>query len=546
MVGLLAASQVTAQGGSPCATGIVQPLLPPVLLPEWQAHVDPTAGDDLLGTVYQWATPNARAFRTIQAALDAVAVRCSVTGPVGVVHLLPGRYGFDAQDPKINGERWPVLLRPHVSLRGADAMRVILDGSALAPNSPQFTVASQLGAAPLTPVLLAATLPGESYERVAVSRVTIWQAQIGLMVDGAGAGNLTLAESLIAFGSVGALLRSPPQGLGGVHRTRFLWCTFGSNTVGLASTGMAPAGQWAAPASQPAIVNSVFKNLLDLEGISCDAVVASAFGGARCNLLFPLPPGVVAPTPLVELSAYSEADLFLGARQPVAPGPYSDWRLTHGTLTSGLPNPLRTGGVTGLPISTPNGTPVTAQFGAHLLGLDSAEGPGTFGPMGPPLGPAGPSHLGYRSGGTFLVGGTIPKTRRFGPSAQGIMYDTMHLITPGGSSTILLFAVASTGSAWNPILGQPTGMAAVPTAPPPSPLPGLLLGGEWFLEPSLTLINLTSFAQQSSASAYENRVSLPLNLPPWITGQVHMLLQAMTLEGNTVVAGDAQAITIGA
>jgi hypothetical protein len=144
-----------------------------------------------------------------------------------------------------------------------------------------------------------------------------------------------------------------------------------------------------------------------------------------------------------------------------------------------------------------------------------------------------------------LVGGTVPKTRRFGPAAQGVLYDNMQLITPGNSAVILLFAVASSGPQWRPFPGCPAGMVTTTSALPPSPLPGLTLGGEWFLDASLGLINLSGAATQSSAGNYENRITIPLSLPPWVTGQIHLLIQPISLDGNLLYAGDAQSITIG-
>jgi hypothetical protein len=88
-------------------------------------------------------------------------------------------------------------------------------------------------------------------------------------------------------------------------------------------------------------------------------------------------------------------------------------------------------------------------------------------------------------------------------------------------------------------------MVTTTSALPPSPLPGLTLGGEWFLDASLGLINLSGAATQSSAGNYENRITIPLSLPPWVTGQIHLLIQPISLDGNLLYAGDAQSITIG-
>lgn len=513
--------------------------------PEWRADVDPAGGHDAAGAVALAPAGPAGRFRRIQTAVDAVAAAVAAGGGTGVVRLLPGRYGFDPADPAINGERWPVLLRPGVSLRGVDALRVILDGAALPPAPSAFPVSSGLGTAPFTPVLLLEAGPGVDFHQVLVSRVSVLDAQVGVLVNGRGDGGVTIAESLFAGCGIGAVVQSRGQPFEGIHRTRFLWCTFGANTIGAAVTATDGAGNPAPPRAAPAIVNCAFKNFIDFEGISCSAILASAFSSVRTNVLQPVLQSHISPVPAVDTESFSTADLFLGARLAPAGQPFSDWRLTHGTLAPSLPNPLRTGGIVAFPASPANGTPVGVQFGSHTVGVESAEGRGTAGPLGPPLGAPGTSHLGYRSGGTLLVGGTAPRTRRFGPAAQGVMYDTIHFVAPGNSSLLLLFGVASSGPAWPSAGGGPAGMLAAPIPMPQSPVPGTILAGEWFLDHSSGLVDMSGLITQSSAGAYEQHIAMPLNLPPWISGQVHMLVQAVAQTGSVFICTDVQAFTIG-
>ena len=514
----------------------------------YQAWVDPDSGDDATGLVSAGHTSTPNAYRTIQAALNAVGAACDAAQGYGLVHLLPGRYGYvTSSAPDANGEIWPVTLHPRVSVRGLDALSVILDGGALAPGAQTYPVSTSLGGAAVTPVFLAEGVAGDDFGTTCVSRVSIVDAQVGLMVTGSEPVNLTLAESLLAWCGVGVLVRSSGSAIEGVHRPRFLWCTMGACLVGLVRTGQDSAGFPSDPRSQPAIVNCLLKNLADLEGVGCSSVLTSAFSASRCNTLYPGPANEPAPTPVVELGSMNDDDLFVGARYVQGSDHYTDWRLTQGMLSLPLPNPALSGGSVTFPATTPNGTSVLQDFGSHALGIESAEGPGTFGPLGPPTGPPSGSHLGYRSGGTFIVGGTAPKSRRFGPSAGTILYDSIHLVTPGTSSMVVLAGHMVIGDLYVPGHFGPTGLleAPFPLSSLQLPLGGVALSGEWFIDPSQGLADLTSLMAAASPGPHEHHAVVSLGLPPGLTGQVHLLLQGVAHDGMAITSTDMQVFTIG-
>lgn len=105
-----------------------------------QVWVDPCNGTDATGPAALAALDcPARPFRTITAALDAVAPFASSAMP-GIVHLDPGVYS-----PVTNQEVFPLMMRPDVALQGVGAKRTILRGAGLTTNDVFFPASCQCG-----------------------------------------------------------------------------------------------------------------------------------------------------------------------------------------------------------------------------------------------------------------------------------------------------------------------------------------------------------------------------------------------------------------
>ena len=462
------------QQGGPCtSTPAPAPLQPATVtpsLPTLEAWVDPEQGDDAT------ASPGGLPYRTIQAAVDAVSLAMAAPSQMGGVVLMPGRYGFDGGPGMANGESWPVQVPPGVHIEGLDATSVIIDGGLKDPAATPITLPAvrAAGTEDVVPCFVYGGSYLYGYGVSLIDRVTVVDADIGILVTGDGEIDPTIAESLFMNCDVGVRIHSTGHVTQGIHRPRILWCTFGNCDVGLAMTGEI-AGAVSASRSWPAIMNGLFKCNADLEGVPCDALAATAFGATRCNTSAFVAQPAVDPVPVFDADGWTRGDLFLGARYVQGPAEsawFTDWRLTHATQAPGaVANPAASVGITAFPAATPNGTPVTLQFGGGLaLGMTSAEGRGTYGPLNGPFGGA-PGHIGYRSGGTFLVGGTVPGERRFGPDANGVMYDVidLHWKTPG--TALLLFGVRPGGRPWLPNQRHPAGVLDPPHPMANSPFP---------------------------------------------------------------------------
>ncbi|MAG31974.1 MAG: hypothetical protein CL908_13895 [Deltaproteobacteria bacterium] len=539
------ASAACGQGGS-CTQSVVPVPLQPVYsaptLPTIETYVDPSRGDDALAMV-----GGVVAYQTIQAAVDAVAASISLPGQMGCVVLLPGRYGYKPTEPRYNGEVWPVQVPPGVRIEGVNALNVIIDGGAKSPSSTTTAVPSpmQSGFVNATPAFVYGGASLFGYSHTLLNRVTFVDADVGVLITGGGEVDPTIAECLFMNCTVGAQVHSTGTLTEGVHKPKFLWCTFGNCDFGVAVTGET-AGIANAPRSYPAIVNSLFKCDHDLDGVGCDAVLSSAFASTRTNTsAFVLQPAL-APTPLFDVEGYSRDDLFIGARYrapTVLPADqwFTDWRLTH--RTEGPPiigNPAATAGITVFPAITPNGTPTDIIVGDVTLGTESGEGGGTYGPLSNPYG-GSTGHIGYRSGGTFLVGGTVPGERKFGLGMNGVMYNQLELFWQPGSALIGLLGVAPTSpTLWRPGQRQADGVQ-VPGTPLGTIGPAL---GNLFLDfPSLPITDWSILIPVGGSTTGTHLIPLGNLTPSGL--EVLCVWQAAYIDPlGSVVGSDAQPFTI--
>ena len=542
------------------APAVPAPLLPVATMPAASpltVHVDPESGDDTL------ASPGGAPYKTIAAAIADVAIGRGAA-QLGEVVLLPGWYGFDPADPRYNGETWPVVVPPGIHLQGVNALNVMLDGGRKAPGATTWSVPStgQAGFADVVPCLVLGGSHQGGYDHSLVNRLTIVDADVGVLVIGDGEVHPTIAETLFMNCGVGAQVHSTGAATQGVHRPRFLWNTFGNCDVGCALTAEV-FGTVAPVRAYPALVNCLFKNVVDLEGVPCHAMASCAFGATRANLstFVPQPATAELPTTLFDVDGFSHADLFIGARASIAGQQnvglphgdwwFTDWRLTFTTeLPGAIANPADGSGVTVFPSSTPNGTAVDVGFGPGVnLGPVSSEGPGTYGPLNGPFGGA-TGHIGYRSGGTFLVGGTVPGERRFGPDAAGIMYDLIEIHWKPGQNPF----VAGVVHPWVPRLwlsGQDHAEGVLANGVSASFLFGPAFVGDVFLDlwsyPQDVAVSmlLTTTLASAGASGYAQINLSSFGAPPSFPKFGGVWQVALLDQTNAFIASDAQAFYVG-
>ncbi len=556
-VAWVAAAAVTWAQGPSCSAfagpGFVQPPATTPTLPTVVAYVDPVSGDDVS------AAPGGAAYRTIQAACDALDQVINAPLQLGAVVLLPGWYGYDPTDSRYNGEAWPVQVRPGVRIEGVNALNVMIDGGKVIPGATTFQVPSpttgQLQARVPCFVMGGSYLYG--YTHTLINRVTIVNAEIGVLVTGAGEIHGTVAETLFMNCGVGAQVHSTGGALEGQHAPRFLWCTFGNCDVGFAMTGQTGPNV-TAPRSVPALVNGLFKSDRDLEGVPCHAVSTTAFGLSRVNQSTAIPQPAQAPGSVFDVDGYAHAALFVGARcqatqqvhlgQPTSQWWFSDWRLTHATTQPGAtPNPADGPGVTSFPSITPNGTPVSLDFADYSIGSESSEGPGTYGPAAGPFGGA-TGHLGYRSGGAYIVGGTVPGTRRFGASASGIMYNVLDVRWRNGTLPLMMLGMITGGGGDSPwINGQRNAVGVLDHPAPLGPLFGI--SGDVFLDySSFPVVDLTPLLGGASTGGLRSfNLGAALGLNPGTNWSVNFVSQLIIMDAATgAIAGtDAQPFSVG-
>ncbi len=536
---------VCAPPGSPSP---VQPPTPAPSLPTVTAYVDPVLGNDAT------ASPGGNAFKTIQAAVNALAQVTNTPSELGAVILMPGWYGYDPTDTRYNGEVWPVQVQPGIRIEGVNALNVIIDGGRQVPAPTTYTVPSPTTGV-LTPRVPCFVMGGSllyGYTYTLVNRVTIVDADIGVLVTGDGEIDGTVSETLFMNCAVGAQIHSTGGALDGVHRPRILWCTFGNCDVGLAMTAQT-GPNLTPPRSFPAVVNTLFKNTVDLEGVPCHAVSASAFGATRVNQSTSIPQPAPDPTSAFDVDLYTHNDLFLGARSQVTQQQFagqsesdwwfSDWRLTF-VIAGGMTNPAQGPGVTTFPANTANGTTIDLSFGDYAIASESSEGLGTYGPLSGPYGGA-TGHIGYRAGGTFVVGGTVPGERRFGSSASGIMYNLLDIYWPPGTTPVVLFGI-DPGNGPLYINGQKHARGVLPTAAALGPLLGF--AGDAFLDyPAYSLTDWTSLTNglgTSGVAQFDLTASLGLtNATQWTK---HVVWQMACIDPFGIIVGsDAQPFSVG-
>jgi len=553
---------VCAQGSSCVAPLSLAPLHPPSAGPTispLQAYVDPEQGDDGLALAHPGAFP----FKTIQAAVSAVSSQRAVS-QFGDVVLMPGWYGYDPSAPRYNGEAWPVVVPAGVHIRGVNALNVTIDGGKKIPGATTYSVPSvtQSGFVDVVPCFVYGAGQVNGFDFNLLNRVTIVDADVGVLVTGSGEVNPTIAECLFMNCTVGAQVHSSGSGIEGAHRPRFLWCTFGNSDVGFALTG-AIGGAVSATRARPALVNLLFKNTVDFEGVPCHAIAACAFASMRVNqsTFVPQPLATEAPTPVFDVECWEHSDLFIGARSSVMQATYSataqsewwftDWRLTFRTAyPTAIPNPAEGPGVTLFPAITPNGTTVGTTFGAGpVLGIDSSEGPGTYGPLNGPYGGA-TGHIGYRSGGTFIVGGTVPGERRFGADANGIMFDHIEVHWRPGQPSIAAGVVhPSVPRLWRQNQEHaegivPSGVLAASVLGPS--FVGDIFVDVWTYPMDLVVTNLLTSTLASSAGSGYAMIDLSSFGAAPTFPKFGGVWQAAFLDATTqVVTGDAQAFYVG-
>ena len=540
-----------AQGSTCIPAGVPSPTQPPTVAPTLgtiTAYVDPVSGDNATGA------PGGMPFKTIQAAVSALAQVTNTPAQLGAVILMPGWYGYDPSDVRYNGEEWPVQVEPGIRIEGLNALNVMIDGGKRVPSPTTYTVPSPttgafIGRVPCF-VMGGSLLYGYTY--TLLNRMTIVDAEIGVLVTGDGEIDGHVSETLFMGCDVGVQIHSTGGPLQGIHKPRINWCTFGNCDVGLAMTGQ--TGPNLTPArSFPAIVNALFKSASDLEGVPCHAVSTSAFGATRVNQSTAIPQPAQNPVGVFDADLYSRHDLFVGARSQVtqqqfagqtqADWWFTDWRLTF-AIPSGMANPADGPGITVFPTSTGNGTTVDLSFGDYAIASESAEGPGTYGPLVGPYGGA-TGHLGYRAGGAFIVGGTIPGERRFGASASGIMYNKLDVYWRPGTSPMLLLGVNLGGGPLY-VAGQryPRGVMASPTAL--GPLLGFV--GDAFLDyPTYGVTDWTTLVSgQGTSGVTQFDLTATLGLSTATTWTQSTVWQMACIDQTgTIVGCDAQPFSVG-
>lgn len=556
---VLVAAVACAQGvtcGTPSVPAPLQPAATAPTVAALVAYVDPEQGDDAA------ATPGGPAYKTIQAAVTAVATQRGAT-QMGHVKLLPGWYGYDPSDGRYNGEAWPVVVPPGILIQGLNALNVTLDGGKKVPGPTTYAVASteQAGLVDVVPCFVFGDTQLNGFDYNLLNRVTIVDADVGVLVTGDGEVHPTVAECLFMNCGVGAQVHSTGSGVQGAHRPKFLWNTFGNCDLGFALTGES-SGVITSTRAHPALMNCLFKSTVDLEGVPCHAVSSCAFGQTRFNTSSFVPQPIADPPGTVfDVDLFTHDDLFVGARSAVMQSAYAgtaqddwwftDYRLTFSTaFPSATPNPAEGPGVTVFPAITPNGTGVDIGFGPGVtLGPVSAEGQGTYGPLfGPYSGATG--HLGYRSGGTFLVGGTVPGERRFGADANGIMFDLIEVHWRPGQNVVLAGVVHPwTPRLWTP--GQDHACGVFPGGMAAAPLLGPTFVGDVYLDlwayqtdPAVTTL-LTTTLNGAAASGYAQINLSSFGGPPTFP-RFGGVWQAAFIDAATqIVASDAQPFYVG-
>lgn len=448
------------------------------------AWVDPLRGNNATGQVGVSTLP----FRTLQAGANALQVALAAPSARGVLHAATGRYGFGSG---LSGDIWPVVVPARVSVLGANALSTIIDGAAVDPSAPAFLLPSTAGRPELArPCFVFEDASG--FDDSLLTRLTFVAADRAVLVIGGGQVSPTFSFCAFIGCTVAVHIHSQPGAGGGVHRLKLLACTLGANQTGLLVTAADASGALTIPVAAPAVVNCLLRNTSDFEGVSASSVLACGFDPATSNQA----PGVVqAPVPAVTSifvpQNFSLEDLFVGAfTYPTSAPPanrwFSDWRLNWRLPSSGLPNPGIGAGTQTFPATVGNGTIVAIALPAESTGSRGCGGPQDPGPV---FGPPGWS-LGYDTGASFHVGGTMPLSDGFGTTGQGLPFDVMHLIHREPSYSRFLFgAFASAGPEYPLGSEVPIGMLATPL------LIAGMEGGFWLDVAAPQFMDLSAFIQ---------------------------------------------------
>jgi hypothetical protein len=480
------------------------------------AWVDPQSGNNATATV------GGGAFKTIQAAANALALAL-LPGQHGRVQLLAGRYGTGTGTTSFaqgNGELWPVNVPANVSIVGVNALNTCLDLSLFAASSSTVSLPHPRTGV-VGPRRVALIYEGAGHDQSAVARITIVNADVGILVRGTVPANPTLTNLCICQCDVAVCVYSNDPPTSGLHRPRVVNCTLADNTVGVAAMNQGSAVM-SAPRGRPAIVNTILKNDFDFEGISCSGVFASAFSAALSNTSTAMMQSAESATPVFDTAAWSAADLFLGVQlwpsSAGTPQP-TDWRLAPRTQGGAL-NPARAAGTGIFPILLSNGTLIDIYLPGFAVGSGATGGGSAVQPF------AAVWDLGYEPLQPFTVGGCMPLTDAFGHSLTGSPspFTVMHLFSDDASSINLLFAVL-------PPLGTPRYLPgeSLPAGMSDN-LSAMTLGNPIWLDLDLGLVNVTSLlgAPFGSTSSGVLHASIAWNTSA-LPGELQLALQLVRI-----------------
>ena len=516
--------QVTPVPVNACASGpitLVTPgnVAPNPMLQVVDAWVDPAAGNNMTASV------GGGAFKTIQAAADALSLAL-LPGQHGRVQLLAGRYGSGTGNSSFtqgSGELWPVTVPPNISIVGVNALNTCLDVS-LNAGAPSGIQLPHPRTGNISERRAALVFEGAGHDQSTVARITIVNADIGVLVRGNAAANPVLSNLCITQSQVAVLIYSE-GGLGsGVHRPRIVNCTLAHNGVGVAA--MNASGTLGAPArSRPAIVNSIFWNDWDLEGINCSGVASSAFSPVLSNTSTAIAQPASLPTPVFNPRSWAGTDLFLGLLTWPAnagtPEP-TDWRLTYVTQ-SGANNPARAAGTGLFPILLDNGTFIDILLPGFEVG-SGATGAGSEGSA-----TSSGWDLGYEPLPSFCVGGSMPLTDAFGLSLTGSSsaFTVMHLFLEEPAAINFLFVTLPP-----PGLAPYVAGSVVPRGMNESPVT-TGFGAPLWLDMNLGILDASALLNAGLAGSLNGGVhfSIPVN-PALMPVSLQLALQPVQVLAN--------------
>lgn len=518
---------------SACASGPVTIVAPGNVAPNptlqvVDAWVDPVTGNNATASV------GGGAFRTIQAAADALALTL-FAGQHGRVQLLAGRYGSGNNNAFApgSGEVWPVLVPPNISIVGVNALNTCLDvnlhgGSSSTVELPHPRTNTSGGRR------VALIFEGAGHDQSTVARMTIVGADVGILVRGTAPANPVFSNLCITQSEVGVMIYSEGGTGSGIHRPRIVNCTLADNGVGVAA--MNSSGTLAAPArSRPAIVNSIFWNDWDLEGISCSSVASSAFSPVLSNTSTVLAQPAESPAPTFNPRSWTGSDLFLGLLTwPASAGPPqpTDWRLTYVTQ-SGANNPARAAGTGLFPILLDNATLIDIILPGFTVGSGATGAGGPGSPM------ASGWDLGYEPLPSFCVGGSMPMTDAFGLSLTGnsSAFTVMHLFLEEPAAFNFLFVTLPPPGLPAYMAGSvvPRGMSEIPLTTG--------LGAPLWLDLALGVTDASALLNAGLAGSLNGGVhfSIPVN-PALMPTSLQLALQPVqvTASGQLQVCSAAR------